>query len=1190
MAALDVAVRLLATDMSGGGFSSFAYNAQMVTRAVFQLGNQMSSVSPLFAEAGAAALASGALFAAFAVPVSAGVGAAADLQYALVNLQIATESNSDALPILTQAINDLAINTVYGSKEASDAFALLAEKGFTVSQVLYGMGANADEYKQHAYDAAEATNGLGYQALVLGQAMKTSADDGANLLAAALNAFKDQGLSAKDAANLLAGAFFNGIPDAQQLQEAISMAGAQADMAGVSFHDFLTTLDLAAQSGLNTSAAASGLNYMIRAMISPTNKAEKEMAALGIATANAGPALYDLTSKMENAGGAAAKAADDYNNSVTGLQDLFTAAQKAGLIPLDETFNQWAEKTGVLSNKLFDAQGNFIGLQGAVDVFKAALDPLPMQQKIDAIGQIFNIRSGRLAQVLFNIQDFDTKYEATWTRIGNMDVTKAAQEALDTFNGAIQAFKDSVLSALAVAFMPLLQAITPLITQVNNLVQGFMGLPAPVRTAVAIFLVFGLLAAAVGVVVGVVVAGIGLLAAAAVPLAPILAAVGIAAGAVVGAGLTAAGVFLLLSRFGNQLGDAIRGVWDWLAHYLGPILGFLLGPLVAIGQGIWDMAQLVGRVLGPVLKDVGDIFASWGPLFSQTLQPALNQLGQAWNELQKTFQDLKPGLDLVLIAFRTIGEVVGGVLLIVLGLLLGIIVGLVNAFVNLVAGVAMFIVGALQVIIGFIQFFAALVGTVWSVIVAIFSGHTDQIGQILQTGFGHMGEALKNILQGLWTMVLGLLQATFGTIIGFVTGLVGTVVSWFEHLFDILVGHSIVPDLIMAIIGWFVKLPLMVIGALAHFVLTVASAFLTLLQNVPGWVGTMMEQIITGIVSHIPLVGGAVQGVAQVISNFLGHHSPPPMGPLSDDDQWMPNMMNQFQSGIQNGTPGVTGAVGGMSTDVTSLLNGMQDNGCMAFGGLTSCAQQHADKLLQAVTSRMQKTKQSAVDHMDQMADQSTAAASRMSDGVTKHAGRMQDQLVGHSIIPDMVNSILAWMSRMADGAEQAASAMASRVASKLGQLKDQAFSWGRDLMQNLINGINSMLGSLGGAIGNVASKIASVLHHTTPEEGPLKDDDRWMVDFMDNLAGGMNSRMYVVRSAAENVARTIQAGVNPGLSNQQAQGQYTVMQAANGGSGNGQLQPITIYLDPHTKLAEYVFDQATGKLQQAGLNRFGRG
>ena len=96
--------------------------------------------------------------------------------------------------------------------------------------------------------------------------------------------------------------------------------------------------------------------------------------------------------------------------------------------------------------------------------------------------------------------------------------------------------------------------------------------------------------------------------------------------------------------------------------------------------------------------------------------------------------------------------------------------------------------------------------------------------------------------------------------------------------------------------------------------------------------------------------------------------------------------------------------------------------------------------------------------------------------------------------------------------------------------LVNQAWDWGYDLMQNLINGINYQMGSLGSIVSDVANMIWEYLHFSVPEKGPLTDFESWMPDFMQGLAKGIESSQKAVEKAISGVATAMQLTLDSGL------------------------------------------------------------
>lgn len=87
----------------------------------------------------------------------------------------------------------------------------------------------------------------------------------------------------------------------------------------------------------------------------------------------------------------------------------------------------------------------------------------------------------------------------------------------------------------------------------------------------------------------------------------------------------------------------------------------------------------------------------------------------------------------------------------------------------------------------------------------------------------------------------------------------------------------------------------------------------------------------------------------------------------------------------------------------------------------------------------------------------------------------------------------------------------------------DDAKNWGTDLIQNFIDGISGMKDKVTEKAGEIASVISDFFHHSTPEKGPLANDDEWMPDFMANLADGIEKNRDLVQKATEGVAADIE-------------------------------------------------------------------
>ena len=166
------------------------------------------------------------------------------------------------------------------------------------------------------------------------------------------------------------------------------------------------------------------------------------------------------------------------------------------------------------------------------------------------------------------------------------------------------------------------------------------------------------------------------------------------------------------------------------------------------------------------------------------------------------------------------------------------------------------------------------------------------------------------------------------------------------------------------------------------------------------------------------------------------------------------------------------------------------------------------------------------------------------------------------NVAKNIVNNIINAFNNLLNSIRNVAGNIASAVQNGLNaaisfitSLPGQAVAWGADFINGLANGIISAAQNLLASVRNIASQIASFLHFSRPDEGPLRQYETWMPDFMAGLAKGINDNAWRVTDALQSVSGqmvfTPQAyAVQPAL-------------AAEGGGGGGAVVPninITVY------------------------------
>lgn len=932
---LNVAIDIIANDLSGGAFNTLFGNVVGVASALTRLGGIAGGLSDEVLMLGGAAIGAGLAFAGFAAIASQAVSAGEDLQYALAKLEVATQASADQFPLLQSAIIDMATHSFYSTTDAAQAFSEMIQKGFSVKDVLYGIKA-ADDSINDPFNSTLALQGLGRQAMALGEVMGTDATTGADLLASALQIFNKSDLDAADAANILTGAFYNGVPSAAALQQAIEAGGARANAAGVQFKDFAATLVLLGQAGMDGYQAGSSLQYMITNLTHPTSVAAKALAELGIVTVNkTSPAFKEFTKQLKDSGAAGAAAVKGYDGSVTGLQNLFSAAQGAGLISLDKTFNNWADSLGLLNNKLFDSKGNFTGIEGSLIQLDEAMDKAHMtqQDKLDEIASLFNVRSGRAAQILLNIDQLKAAYNKALKDVGSQNALQDALKMLDTFKGSITEIGTSISSSLALIAQPFLAAVTPILQKANDLVGKFNDAGAAVHGFVGAIIGIGLVASGLAVVV----IGVAALVAIFIALGSILAPVALGFVVILGIiGGVIAQVLLFVAAIRSN--TTLMHAWSAVTSFIGTLFGVL------------------GNVLG-------------------MLGSTLGQLAPIWNILK--------------IAFMAVAIVVGAVLVAAFILVIGIIIAVVFVL-NLIIQVLIHIVQAVASFVGgVLGWFGELpgrIGQVWShiqqgaasawkaiqgaiqlvlsVIGSIFTGAWNDIVQGVQRAISQVVgwfkwlydhnyyfQELVDFVRQKWADFQSMLAGLRSWVIAAWTGLWSQVEARIHVAYAVLmavwsavqlgaqtiwnsisntarsVWNTIVSTVQTAatnakneVLGALHALSSLVGGVMNTVKTNILNPILGVASSLYNAGKNAMHMLAQGILDAAGAVGNAVMGVSKNIAGMLGFHSPPPEGPLSDSDTYMPNMMRMFASDIQ----GHIGLVQSAAASVaTTLANGV---------------------------------------------------------------------------------------------------------------------------------------------------------------------------------------------------------------------------------------------------------------------------
>lgn len=120
--------------------------------------------------------------------------------------------------------------------------------------------------------------------------------------------------------------------------------------------------------------------------------------------------------------------------------------------------------------------------------------------------------------------------------------------------------------------------------------------------------------------------------------------------------------------------------------------------------------------------------------------------------------------------------------------------------------------------------------------------------------------------------------------------------------------------------------------------------------------------------------------------------------------------------------------------------------------------------------------------------------------------------------------------------ASSASSSLASAASNPLYNLQFSSSSWGSHMASNFAAGIRAGAGVISDASSYVASVASSILKHSVPKEGPLREGGKgealWGKHLVENFANGMIASAYLVDDAGRLVASNAKDALSNAITN----------------------------------------------------------
>jgi hypothetical protein len=442
------------------------------------------------------------------------------------------------------------------------------------------------------------------------------------------------------------------------------------------------------------------------------------------------------------------------------------------------------------------------------------------------------------------------------------------------------------------------------------------------------------------------------------------------------------------------------------------VAGVLAAIAIITAIGIWtDPFDTIHKTLNRMWGRLVSMFDAWATVLSDLFS-------DTWGVIQAIFDDEKSVTVAVYKLFKNL------------------IVNVTKALVETVIHLFMLVVESVYVILaGFVSGVYAILAGLWNEMKLVF----NKIVSMIPTSF----EELKSDVVRLW-------DAT-----------VQKVIDLAYYLWDVLVGNSIIPDMVDDIVDSFKSLDIDVRAVVSKMVASVVGFF----GNLRTKVSAKTKKLYTSVTDRMSKLYTGVTGSL----SSLASDATSTVGGLHD------NVSSKFYS---------------LKSTVISTTSDLSENATTSVGSMASSILGDADKMASGVVSDIRDMASSAVDEVRGMDGD---ISSRLSD-LTRDA---------RSWGRDMMMSFRDQISRYSSRVSRTADSLAREISRSL-DLERDANRWGRDIGRELSSGLRSARSNIDSAGDSLRRTIERHLSFDRIDND--RAARRWGSDFVQEWSKGLQS------------------------------------------------------------------------------------
>ncbi|MBV4447742.1 phage tail tape measure protein [Clostridium tyrobutyricum] len=518
-------------------------------------------------------------------------------------------------------------------------------------------------------------------------------------------------------------------------------------------------------------------------------------------------------------------------------------------------------------------------------------------------------------------------------------------------------------------------------------------------------------------------------------------------------------------------------------------------------------SRLAASQMGETSKAIEQMLGALetaGIKLQQALVPTITAIANKIGDLATAFSNLSPTAQTIILAVAGIAAAIGPLLIVIGGILS--VIGTVAGAIGVVATGA---AAATPAIAGLAAVFSVLTGPV-GIAIAVMAGVAAIVFIVINNW-----TTLKTFFAGIGTFIVGIFTSLGTTIASIWTSITTTASTIWTSI------GTTITTIATSIVTTISSIWSGLVGIVSSVWNRIVTVITTVVSGIVNNVTNYFNMILPGITAIFSGIQSFFSGVWEVIKNiFLGalllliDLVTGNFTQLGEDAQMIWNNIKAGFEAIWNGIKAIfSGAIqiivstlstawSGITSVVTTVWNGIKSFLSGVWNGLKSLASSAFNAMKSAISSIVTGT---------------INTIRNIWNGILNFFRNLPSNLatLGRNMFNAMKNGITSVLSTLGGVIRNGFSSAINYIKS----LPSQFLQWGKDMIQNLINGVKSMIGAVGDAISGVGDKIRGLLHHSTPDEGPLQHDDTWGYDMMQNIIDGIEKNSGGVVKAVSGVA-----------------------------------------------------------------------